>query len=262
MLGTEESSRLYSSLRMAMSGLLWILRVTRALNWSLSTAKALPAGRRLASAHRTMAEFRSRSSALRRPLATRTASEPRELLQTSSPNRSVSWMSVWRKGRISHSSTVRPRRARVNAASLPARPPPTTRMSMPMLQWLDDGKAVRSPPYQEAPEFKTGQDAEDLRRSAGKAIAKQIDGGTSCLNAAYDRQILLRQRLRPAFLGGGLEPREFFENVVHRLHQFGTGLDQRVRSNVLWSIDRTRNRKDLTILFKSEVGGNPVSYTH
>src|SRR5450756_3026323 len=183
MLGTEESSRLYSSLRMAMSGLLWILRVTRALNWSLSTAKALPAGRRLASAHRTVAEFRSRSSALRRPLASRRASEPRELLQTSSPNRSVSWMSVWCKGRISHSSTDRPRRARDSAASLPARPPPTTRMSMSILLWLDDSKAIRSPAHQEAPELKTGQDAEDLGCGAGQAFAEQIDGGTPCLYA-------------------------------------------------------------------------------
>src|SRR5450756_110778 len=58
------------------------------------------------------------------------------------------------------------------------------------------------------------------------------------------------------FLGGGLEPREFIENVVHRLYQFGTRLDQRVRSNVLRSVDRTRNRKDLTILFKGKISGN------
>ncbi len=61
------------------------------------------------------------------------------------------------------------------------------------------------------------------------------------------------------FLGGGLESREFIENVLYRLYQFGTRLDQRVRSNVLRGVDRTWDRKDFTILFKSKVGRNQRS---
>lgn len=53
-------------------------------------------------------------------------SPPRELEQTISAKRSVPWAGVIRLGRISKRRTGTPRRKRVQAASLPARPAPTT----------------------------------------------------------------------------------------------------------------------------------------
>src|SRR5664280_1842578 len=61
------------------------------------------------------------------------------------------------------------------------------------------------------------------------------------------------------FLGSGLDSWKFIENVLYRLYQFGTRLDQRVCSNVLRSVDGTWDRKDFTILFKGKVGGDQGS---
>ena len=66
---------------------------------------------------------------LQQPEARSTSCEPRELLQTSSARRSVTWAPVLRLGRISQRVTSMPRCASCQAASLPARPPPMTGMA-------------------------------------------------------------------------------------------------------------------------------------
>ncbi len=67
-----------------------------------------------------------RISACKSPLAFVGPSPPKELEQTISASRPVAWAGVIFFGRISKRRTGTPSRARVQAASLPARPPPTT----------------------------------------------------------------------------------------------------------------------------------------
>ncbi len=116
-----------SSRRISISG--WASRasVMAAAKPSRSTASAPPAGTWWASAARITSEPQARSSAWSTPTALVSASSERsELEQTSSPSRSVACASVERTGRISCSTTGTPRDASAQAASEPARPPPTT----------------------------------------------------------------------------------------------------------------------------------------
>src|SRR4029453_17556424 len=101
--------------------------VTAAEKPSRSTASAPPAGTWLASAQRMISEPSRRISACSRPTALLAASSERnELEQTSSARPSVRCASVIRCGRISCRTTRTPPLATCQAASEPARPPPTT----------------------------------------------------------------------------------------------------------------------------------------
>ncbi len=101
-------------------------RVTAAEKPSRSTASAPPAGTWLASAARMISEPSRRISACNRPTALLAASsERKELEQTSSARPEVACASVIRTGRISCSTTRQPASAACQAASEPARPPPT-----------------------------------------------------------------------------------------------------------------------------------------
>ena len=89
-----------------------------------STARALPAGTRVARAAAMIRELSRRISSLSSPTALSTPSARRELLHTSSP-KNGDWCAgenFW--GFISKRRTRTPRRAACQAASLPARPPP------------------------------------------------------------------------------------------------------------------------------------------
>ena len=99
--------------------------MTTPANRSRSTASAAPAGTRLASAARMTSEPSRRISSFSRPTALSSLSPRKELLQTSSASRSVLCTAVGRTGRISYSVTGTPREAACQAASEPARPPPT-----------------------------------------------------------------------------------------------------------------------------------------
>src|SRR5262249_19793509 len=96
-------------------------------NRSRSTASAAPAGTRLSSAARITSDPSRRISSFSRPTALSSLSPRNELLHTSSARRSVLWTAVGRTGRISGSVTGTPDDAACQAASEPARPPPTIR---------------------------------------------------------------------------------------------------------------------------------------
>ena len=103
--------------------------VTRAEKPSRSTASAPPAGTWLSSPAAMISEPQRRISACSRPTALYSQSSDRkELEQTSSASPSVWWASVVRTGRISCRITGTPASAICQAASEPARPPPTTWM--------------------------------------------------------------------------------------------------------------------------------------
>ena len=92
-----------------------------------STAKALPAGTRWASATRMTSEPARRISSCNNPTAlAKASSERNEFEQTSSHSRSVTCAAVPRPGRISCSTAGTPARATCHAASQPASPPPMT----------------------------------------------------------------------------------------------------------------------------------------
>ena len=96
---------------------------------SRSTASAPPAGSLCLSPAARISEPQRRISSCSRPTALFTASsERKELEQTSSASCAVLWASVPRTGRISWRTTGMPAEASCQAASLPARPPPTTWM--------------------------------------------------------------------------------------------------------------------------------------
>ena len=100
--------------------------MTRALKSSRSTASAPPAGTRASSAQARTRLPARRSSSWRSPTALCGSSERSELEQTSSANPSRRCTGDRRPGFISTRSTSTPARASVQAASLPARPAPTT----------------------------------------------------------------------------------------------------------------------------------------
>ncbi len=114
-----------SSRTTVMRGSAAIPAVTASANRSRSTARAAPAGTRVASAARMTSEPSRRISSFRRPTALSSLSPRNELLQTSSASRSVLCTAVGRTGRISCSTTRTPREAACQAASQPASPPPT-----------------------------------------------------------------------------------------------------------------------------------------
>ena len=95
---------------------------------SRSTARALPAGTRQASAASINWLPKARISALSSPTPEVGSSDRRELEHTSSARWSLTWAGERNRGFCSKSSTVCPERARRNAHSQPARPPPTTAM--------------------------------------------------------------------------------------------------------------------------------------
>ena len=95
-------------------------------NMSLSTARAPPAGTRLASAAFIIMESSLRISSFRRPTAFSTLAARKELLQTSSAKNSVLCAGLDLPGRISCRMTGMPRRTSCQVASLPARPAPIT----------------------------------------------------------------------------------------------------------------------------------------
>ncbi len=101
-------------------------RVTSSLNTCRSTASAAPPGTRASSATSTNRLPNSRSSALSKPWAFVSSVDLKVLLQTISASRSVRCAGVPTPGRISCSVTAMPRSASAQAASQPARPPPTT----------------------------------------------------------------------------------------------------------------------------------------
>ena len=111
-----------------------------------STARAWPAGTLWRSAAAITSESARRISSCRRPTALRSASsERKELEQTSSASRSLTWASVPRTGRISQSSTGTPRRAICHAASQPARPPPTIRIGFSTCPLSATASGLRPP---------------------------------------------------------------------------------------------------------------------
>ena len=115
-----------SSRAIVISGCASSLAVTAAEKPSRSTASAPPAGTWLASPDAMISEPASRISACSSPTALFSASsERKELEQTSSARLSVLCASVPRTGRISCRMTGTPASAACQAASEPARPPPT-----------------------------------------------------------------------------------------------------------------------------------------
>ena len=95
-------------------------------NDSLSTANALPAGTALTSAHSISNDPNFRISSFRTPDALSNKFEPNELEQTSSAKKAPVWAPVGVFGRISYNLTLAPLFAACHAASVPAKPPPTT----------------------------------------------------------------------------------------------------------------------------------------
>jgi hypothetical protein len=93
---------------------------------TLSTARAPPAGTRLASALSMMREPSLRSSSFSSPTAFESSSERRELEHTSSPKYGETCAGVIFAGFISISVTSTPRFASCQAHSLPASPAPMT----------------------------------------------------------------------------------------------------------------------------------------
>jgi hypothetical protein len=116
-----------SSRRISISGWRSSRSVTAREKPSRSTASAPPAGSLWASALARISDPARRISSCSRPTALFSASSERsELEQTSSAQSAVWWASVPRTGRISWSTTGTPAEASCQAASLPARPAPTT----------------------------------------------------------------------------------------------------------------------------------------
>ena len=115
-----------SSRRISISGSASIAAVTLAAKTSRSTASASPAGTCAASAARITREPAARISQCSRPTALASeSSERKEFEQTSSARLSVWWAAVPETGRISCRITGSPALAHCQAASEPARPPPT-----------------------------------------------------------------------------------------------------------------------------------------
>ncbi len=104
MIEGESGSEVYSSRMMVIFGYEAMRSVTRAENFSRSTAKAPPAGTREAYAQESIRESKSESSSLRMPDAETLESlfsEPRELLHTISASWPVLCAGVRSAGRIS-----------------------------------------------------------------------------------------------------------------------------------------------------------------
>ena len=114
----------------SISGSLSILSVTRAENLSLSTASAPPAGTAVFFAHSMQSEPISSISALRSPAAQPSLVALKELEHTSSASPVLLWAGENFSGFISYSVTPMPLFASCHAASTPAKPPPTTVMSV------------------------------------------------------------------------------------------------------------------------------------
>ena len=99
--------------------------VTRRANARRSTARAPPAGTRVASAQAMTSDPRRRSSALSNPWAVMGSSLFSELEQTSSARSGEVWAGDSAAGFPSTISASTPARASCQAASQPASPPPT-----------------------------------------------------------------------------------------------------------------------------------------
>jgi hypothetical protein len=102
--------------------------VTAAEKAVRSTARAWPAGTAHWRAISISNEPARRISSFSSQGAVFSESDLRELEQTSSAKAELRCAGVERTGRISQSSTWKPRRASCQAASEPARPAPTMRM--------------------------------------------------------------------------------------------------------------------------------------
>src|SRR5262245_16518961 len=111
---------------------------------SRSTASAAPAGTRLASAARITTDPSRRISSFSRPTALSSLSPRKEFEQTSSARRSVLCTAVGRAGRISYSVTGTPWAAACQAASDPAKPPPTTLITFLLCYALFRGDCLLS----------------------------------------------------------------------------------------------------------------------
>ncbi len=101
-----------------------VMRVAKAF---LSTARAFPAGTFVSEATDSASDPSPVISRFSIPWAVSGSVPLNELLHTSSARRSVLWAGVMVPGRISKRSTWTPFLAIRCAASIPARPPPTTR---------------------------------------------------------------------------------------------------------------------------------------
>jgi hypothetical protein len=94
-------------------------------NFARFTARALPAGTALISAAFITIDPSKRSSSFRSPTAEFRDDDRKEFEHTSSAKSPEVWAGENLVGFISIKQTAIPRRARTNAASLPANPAPT-----------------------------------------------------------------------------------------------------------------------------------------
>src|SRR5215211_2554274 len=134
------------------------------------------------------------------------SSERNEFEQTSSARPAVLWASVPRTGRISCSTTGTPAAATCDAASEPARPPPTTWIGFVMLPDSGSGGAGSSEskrPPREAGVFGTKTGLSD----AGVAARDSLDlepGEAEIVELAVGELRQLAHRLAVAEIGADL----------------------------------------------------------
>ena len=135
--------------------------VTSAEKGSRSMASALPAGRLCRSAVAMISPPAARISQCSRPTAfCSSSSERKEFEQTSSARPPVLWAKVPTTGRISCRTTGTPAEAICQAASEPARPPPTT--------WMGSIAVMAPPIGQSAP---PGKPRYPVARAASSGFA-------------------------------------------------------------------------------------------
>jgi len=109
MQGRSSGISVTSSCVMVINGWFLIFSVTYSLKGTLSTAKAPPAGTRVASAASMISDPSRRISSFKRPTAFSTLAARKELLHTNSAKKSVWWAGDFLCGRISASSVGMPR---------------------------------------------------------------------------------------------------------------------------------------------------------